>query len=66
MNQVHSLAFPEAIIGVVTQGHKFPIEDEFGEIRVGVPRLEHAVFVMFHWPWSLPGDIDSHSLLSSN
>ena len=30
------------------------------------PREEFSMYVMFHWPWSLPGDVDSHSLISFN
>ncbi|MGZ6662700.1 MAG: hypothetical protein ACXVHL_35855 [Solirubrobacteraceae bacterium] len=59
-NDLDFIAGPEAIIGIRTKALE---KDSGAKLR---PAQEYSVYLMFHWPWSQSGDIDSHSLFSFN
>lgn len=60
-------AYPEALVVIEASG-KLTIPRSWAPgIPPGVLNVKgHAPFVMFHWPWSEHGDLESHMFIGLN
>lgn len=60
-------AYPEALIALRIDGKLQVPRSWSPNLPPGTLRTRgHADYLMFHWPWSEQGDIDSHSMYSMN